>query len=66
MNFNISLGEIDSCVAERDNGCSGIRIELITERELLAMVAHDSSGLLGTVLEAHGMKNGMKNEERHA
>ena len=61
MDFNISLGEMNSCIAERDNGCSGIGIELIKERELL--VAHDSSGLLGTVLEAHRMENGVENEE---
>ena len=40
-----------SCVAERDNGDSRVRIELVEEWELL--VADDSSGLLRTVLEAH-------------
>ena len=64
MNFDISLGEVNSCIAERDNGHSSIRIELIKERELL--VAHDSRGLLVTVLEAHGMENGVANEELHA
>ena len=64
MNCNIRLGEVNGCIAERDNGYSGIGIELIKERELL--VAHDSSGLLRAVLEAHGMENGMKNEEWNA
>jgi hypothetical protein len=61
MDLDIRLGEVNGCVAEGDNGCSGIGIELIKRRELL--VAHDSSGLLRTVLEAHGMENGVEKEE---
>ena len=51
MNFDVLLGKVNGCVTEGDNGCSGIGIKLVEEWELL--IAHDSSGLLRTILEAH-------------